>query len=94
MSVNSGAGEAQTDSTDPEVMASQVCALVYGNGKMGGRFLMTLDDLRMKSQLTPADMEAGLSFAERLDWVRQSHSGVVLKAAGIFVAKRVLDLPR
>jgi hypothetical protein len=75
-------------------MVEKLCALVYRQGKTDGRFEMRLDQLRKKSGWTKEALDTALIAAERRDWIRRSRSCVALKAAGIYVAKSVLGLPR
>ena len=75
-------------------MVEKLCALVYRQGKTDGRFEMRLDQLRKKSGWTKRGLDTALIAAERRDWIRRSRSRVALKAAGIYVAKSVLGLPR
>ncbi len=85
---------AHMDAHEPEGTASELCAVVYLNGKADGRYQMSLDNLQAKCGLSLTAIDAGLTVAERRDWLRRGHSGVALKAAGIHVAKGVLALPR
>ena len=78
----------------PEMMAAELCALVYRQGKTDGRFEMQLDQLRKEAVWTKEALDTALIAAERSDWSRGSRSCVALKAAGIYVAKGVLGLPR
>ena len=78
----------------PEMLAAKLCAVVYLNGKVDGRFQMPLDYLRVKTGLTPTAIAIGLSLAEIHEWVGLKRRVVALKAAGIFVAKGVLGLSR
>jgi hypothetical protein len=85
----------EADEQEQEVIATKLCAVVYRNGKVDGRFQMPLDYLRVKAGLTLTATVTGLSLAELRDWASMNQRGVVaLKAAGIYVAKGVLGLPR
>jgi len=75
-----------------EVVARELCALVYRYGRDGKRFEMPLDQLHREIGLGPLDIDSVLDLAEQRDWVRRSRSKVALRATGIFVAKRVLFL--
>ncbi len=77
-----------------DVIAAELCALVYRHGRVDGHFEMSLDHLRRKSSRTLRTIETGLILAERRAWVRWGGSGLALRAAGIHVAKGVLGLPR
>ncbi len=79
---------------EPERIAAKLCAAVYLNGKVDGRFQMPRDYLRVKTGLSLQAIGIGLNLAELRDWVGLNRQGVALKAAGIYVAKAVLDLPR
>jgi len=76
------------------MMAAELCALVYRQGKTNGRFEMRLDQLLKESGWTKEALDTALIAAERHDWIRRSRSCVALKATGIYVAKGVLGLPR
>ena len=76
------------------MMAAKLCAMVYRQGKTDGRFEMRLDQLREESGWTEEAIDTTLIEAERCDWIRRSQWCVVLKAAGIHVAKGVLGLSR
>jgi len=77
-----------------EMLAADLCAMVYQSGKVAGHFEMPLDRLHQQSKRTPGVTETALILAERRDWIRRGGSGVTLKAAGIYVAKGALGLPR
>jgi hypothetical protein len=79
---------------EPEGTAAELCAVVYLNGKVDGHFQMSLDHLHSKCGLSLTAIDAGLAMGEQRDWVRRSRSAVALKAAGIYVAKGLLALPR
>jgi hypothetical protein len=80
--------------TSPETMAADLCALVYRQGKTAGRFEMPIAELLNGSRWTREDLVLAFGTAARNDWIHRSQSCVTLKAAGIYVAKGVLGLPR
>jgi hypothetical protein len=83
------------DEREQEVIATKLCAEVYRNGKVDGRFQMPLEYVRVKTGLTLTATVTGLRLAELRDWAGLNRRGnVTLKAAGIYVAKDVLGLPR
>ena len=84
----------EEDEQEPEVIATKLCAAVYRSGKVDGRFQMPLDYLRVKTGLTLEAIAIGVGLAELRDWVALDQRIVALKAAGIYVAKAVLGLPR
>jgi hypothetical protein len=55
---------------------------------------MHIDQLLSKSGQKQSVIEMSLLLAESLDWIRRDGSVVILKAAGIHVAKGVLGLSR
>lgn len=77
-----------------ETAAAQLCARVLANGKSKGRFSMSMSSLRKASGLSRAELQSVFAFALRNKWLRLRTQGVELTAAGIFVAKDVLHLPR
>jgi hypothetical protein len=94
MLINAKLPPGKEDEQEREIIATTLCAAVYLNGKVDGRFQMPRDYLSVKTGLTPTAIAIGLSLAELRDWVGLSRRGVALKAAGIYVAKSVLGLPR
>ena len=75
--------------------AARLCALIYQHGRVLGRFAITLRDARRKSDLLPTQLEVLLGWAIQSGWIRRWPSNTIeLTAAGMFVAKDVLDLPR
>jgi hypothetical protein len=80
--------------TSPETMAADLCALVYRQGKTAGRFEMPVAELLNGSRWTRENLVLAFGTAARNDWIHPVQSCVILKAAGIYVAKGVLGLPR
>ncbi len=77
-----------------DAMAADLCVLLLLSGKHEGRFAMRVDALMAASKI-PGDLfRATQAWAVQCDWLRTRSKYVELKAAGIHVAKRVLDLPR
>lgn len=77
-----------------QLIAARLCAFVLRRGKTKGRFEMHIDQLLRKSGQKQSVIETSLLLAESLDWMRRDGSVVILKAAGIHVAKGVLGLSR
>jgi hypothetical protein len=75
-----------------EVIARELCAVVYRNGRVGRRFEMPIDHLPKEIGLGFSEFEKAIDLAESRGWIRRSRSSVTLKATGIYVAKRVLYL--
>jgi len=76
-------------------IAAQLCAMVLLNGKAaGGRFALTVDDLATMLGLPPDRVHAVILDASERHLVRSVAASVVLQAAGIYLAKETLGLPR
>ena len=67
----------------PEMLAAKLCAAVYLNGKVDGRFQMPFDYLRVKTGLTPTAIAIGLSLAELHQWVGLKRRVVALESGGV-----------
>jgi len=53
---------------------------------------VALDDLVKARKLAFAEVVSGLTSAVKRDWITQIHDTVELKAAGIHIAKKKLDM--
>jgi hypothetical protein len=97
-----GTGTKRVDSDDAERSpadvavdtAAKLCAMVFLKGKVLGRFAMLLDDVPKAMGLPLAEIEAGTDWAVEHGWLHRGKNYVELLAAGIYVAKETLDLPR
>jgi hypothetical protein len=76
------------------VIAANLCATVLSHGKHSHHFGMTLDALREAMALTQHQLKVVAAWAAEHDWIRWIADRIELKAAGIYVAKETLDLPR
>jgi hypothetical protein len=79
---------------DAATLAANVCAAVLSSGKHDGRFAMSIDELRRAMDLSERQAEVATMWAAEREWVRRRANQVELKAAGIYVAKVTLQLPR
>ena len=79
---------------DAASLAANVCAAVLSGGKHDGRFAMSIDELRRAMDLSERQAEVAIMWAAEREWVRRRANQVELKAAGIYVAKVTLELPR
>ena len=77
-----------------DAMAADLCVLLLLSGKHEGRFAMRVDVLMAASKIPRDLFRATHAWAVQCDWLRTRSKYVELKAAGIHVAKKVLDLPR
>jgi hypothetical protein len=75
-------------------IASNLCATVLSRGKHDGQFGMTLDALRVAMALNEPQLKVVAAWAAERDWIRWIADRIELRAAGIYVAKERLDLPR
>ena len=77
-----------------EASAAKLCAAVFLKGKILGRFAMLLDELPVATGLPRAEVQAVINLAIERAWLRLGYNYSELQAAGIYVAKEMLDLPR
>ena len=77
-----------------EAIAAKLCAEVFLKGKVLGRFAMLLDELPEATGLPRAEVQAVINSVIERDWLRLGHNYIELQAAGIYVAKEMLDLLR
>ena len=77
-----------------DARAADLCVLLLLSGKHEGRFAMRVDELMAASKLPRDLFSETQAWALQCDWLRCHSKYVALKAAGIHVAKKVLDLPR
>jgi hypothetical protein len=77
-----------------EASAAKLCAAVFLKGKILGRFAMLLDELPVATGLPRAEVQAVINLAIERAWLRLGYNYIELQAAGIYVAKEMLDLPR
>jgi hypothetical protein len=75
-----------------ETVAVNLCAVVLIKGNR--RFVIALDELMNGSGLDQNLFSAAMDFAVEHYWLRRGMNFVQLRAAGIFLAKEALDLPR
>ena len=82
------------DAAKYEANAAMLCAAVFLKGKVLGRFAMLLDELPEATGLPRAEVQAVINSVIERDWLRLGHNYIELQAAGIYVAKEMLDLLR
>ncbi len=73
-------------------IAENLCVVIFQGRKVKGRYRMTFDDMAAASKLPYAEVVSGLTAGIKQDWITQIHDTIELKAAGIHVAKKSLDL--
>jgi hypothetical protein len=73
-------------------LAEKLCVVVFKGRKVRGRYRMPFDDVVEASKLSFAAVVSGLTAAIKQDWITQTHDTVELKAAGIHIAKKKLDI--
>ncbi len=76
------------------VIAANLCAAVLCHGKHSHQFGMTLDALGEAMALTETQLKVVAAWAAERHWIRWIANRIELRAAGIYVAKETLDLPR
>jgi hypothetical protein len=78
-----------------QARAEKVCAMILAAGKTDGRFSMAVTTLRRAAAGDLGDVSEAVAGAVRNKWMRRAGANrVELTAAGIYVAKNALDLPR
>jgi len=85
-------GEASLAGT--EAIAFELCALILRRGKTKGRYVVEMEELRESMALEPYEFQSALELAVERAWIEPVGPMIALKAAGIYAAKMVLDLPR
>jgi hypothetical protein len=90
----SGFPVAETEST-----AFDLCIEIFRRGKTDGRYTIEMDELPRAMGVNPPDLQRALHLAVERAWVERAwleSAGLMLAltAAGIYVAKTALDLPR
>ena len=87
-------GDWATEAAKYEAIAGKLCAAIFLKGRVLGRFAMLLDELPETTGLPSAEVQAVINWAIEREWLRLGHNYVELQAAGIYVAKVTLDVPR
>jgi hypothetical protein len=77
-----------------EPAAVALCAVIYMNGKVLGRYAMLVENLSEALASPTAELEAVIDGAMKRGWIRRQHAHVELRAGGIYMAKEILDHPR
>jgi hypothetical protein len=79
----------------------QLCKRIHAEPRQGhtrraddGQFAMSIDELRHAMDLSERQAEVATMWAAEREWIRRRANQVELKAAGIYVAKVTLQLPR
>jgi hypothetical protein len=88
------AAEAEAQHVWFSLLAADLCAALLANGGIHGRFAMSVDELAEAAGRSHAEVEAAVAWAVEQAWLRRDIDDVVLRAAGIHVAKQTLELPR
>ena len=84
----------QAETQDRGAEAAKLGALVFSNGRLLDRFAMSVDDARKQASLPRLLFEEAVTWAMETGWLRLRPRHIELTAAGIYVAKSYLDLPR
>lgn len=79
---------------EPEAIAFALCALLFRRGKTDGRYAIEMAELPEAMGIHPADLQGALTLALERAWLEYVGLVLALRAAGIYVAKMTLDLPR
>jgi hypothetical protein len=87
-------GAAQAKFQPTQADAANLCAGVFTNSRSDVRFSMSMHDLGTALRLDAHVVDMTLSLADERGWVRVVGNSVKLTAAGIYVAKETLALPR
>ena len=84
------ARDPKRETVSASAVAERLCVIIFENGKVGGRYAMSFDDLAEAGRFSVAEMMAGLNFGLRRDWLTRDEARAVLKATGIHIAKKAL----
>ena len=80
---------------ESESMAFDLCALLFSRGKTkSGCYAIEVDELPRAMGVSSPDLQRALQVAVERSWVGYAGLMLTLRAAGIYVAKTALDLPR
>ena len=79
---------------ETEAIAFDLCALIFRRGKTDGRYAIEMEELPEAMGLNLSDLQGALELAADRAWVEYVGLLLALRAAGIYTAKMVLDLPR
>ena len=79
---------------ESEAIAFELCALIYRRGKIDGRYAIEVEQLPKAMGLKRSDLQGALELATERAWLEHAGLMLALRAAGIYTAKMVLDLPR
>jgi hypothetical protein len=79
---------------ESESMAFDLCVHIFRRGKTGGRYAIEMDELPEAMGVSPTDLQRALQLAVERAWLEYAGLMLALRAAGIYVAKTALDLPR
>ena len=84
------ARDPKRETVSASAVAEGLCVVVLEEGKVGGRYAMSFDDLAEVGRFTIPQIMAGLNFGLRRDWLARDGARAVLKATGIHMAKKAL----
>jgi hypothetical protein len=79
---------------EPEAIAFDLCVLIFSRGKTDGRYAIDREELPEAMDVSPSDLQKALNLAMERAWLGCAGILLTLRAAGIYVAKVTLDLPR
>jgi hypothetical protein len=79
---------------ETEAVAFDLCALIFRRGKTDGRYAIEAEELPGAMGINPPDLQRALQLAVERAWLEYAGLLLALRAAGIYVAKTALDLPR
>jgi hypothetical protein len=82
------------DKPDRGADAAKLCALVFLNGKTLARFSIPVELAIEQAGLPLRRFQEAFAWAISSGWIRRRPTHIELTAAGIYVAKAYLDLPR
>jgi len=75
-------------------MAFDLCVEIFRRGKTDGRYAIEMDELPKAMGISPPDLQRALQLGVERAWLEHAGLTLALRAAGIYVAKTALDLPR
>jgi len=79
---------------ETEAIAFDLCVFLFRRGKTNGRYAVEAEELPEAMGINPTDLQKALQLGVERAWLEYAGLLLALRAAGIYVAKTVLDLPR
>jgi len=79
---------------ETEAIAFDLCVLLFERGKTDGRYAIEAEEVPAAMGIDRTDLQGALQLGLERAWLEYAGMMLALRAAGIYVAKSALDLPR